>query len=106
MGKPLRTLNSLKSLAISSGGDKKAAKDFASCLNQPLLDSSTPDEPLLYRKISLPALHLSLSVNTFLRNLCKVWPELTGFLSGIGIQFESYHGGQCLEGNEVKRLAT
>ena len=106
MGKPLRTLNSLKSLAIASGGDKKVAKDFASCLNQPILDSSTPDEPLLYGKISLPALHLSLSVNTFLRNLCKVWPELTGFLSGIGIQFESYHGGQCLEGNEVKRLAT
>ena len=79
------------------------AKNFGSCVKIPLVGSCTPDTPLLYGILPIPALHLKLGVNTIVHDVMEQWP---GFLEWLGlnsITTVAYFGGS-LEGREVDKL--
>ena len=89
----------------ASGGKKKNAKDFTNCVEKPLLAGSDDDPgTLMLLKAVPPALHLKLSINHFLQQLAKVWPEVLVWLDGLNIFLEPYHGGQTQEGNEASKV--
>ena len=98
-------------LFLASGGNLKNAKNYLSCINEPLLvrddDMEQLNTPILLMSVP-PSLHLKLAFNSILSDLFKVWPGLLTFLKSKHIPTEAYHGGGSkavvLEGNQVSIL--
>ena len=77
----------------TAGGVRKKAKYFSNCVEKPLLysEEDNPDTPMLL-KVAPPALHLKLSINHFLSELAKVWPEVLDWLDSLNITLEPSTG--------------
>ena len=91
----LRTTKSIvenKDKWIECGAKKVLAKEHLNCVASPLTTNDDMNETPMLLKSPPPSLHIKLGVNSILKDLQALWPDIDIFLKGLSLTFAPYHG--------------